>query len=114
MRYETMLLGMPEFVQRGRVAADEDGMDASGRRSSGESRMIDAKEATKRARDYLLSLEEERIHALQLEETELSDDERFWLITLSYQFSPIQSPKYKVFKIDSNTGRVVSMKIRSL
>ena len=58
---------------------------------------------------------------LQLEEVELSDDEKYWFITLSYPLpSPVPllnlPPKkdYKIFKIDSKTGQVRSMKIRKL
>ena len=68
-----------------------------------------------------------------LEEVELSDDDRYWLVTLScFQYLPNElrpagitpSPTYllkagkqrayKVFKIDRQTGEVRSMKIREL
>jgi len=66
---------------------------------------------------------------MALEEVEFSEDERFWLITLSYQikaepapkaavpsmaafFGPTSMTKYKVFKVDAQSGKVVSMKIR--
>lgn len=62
----------------------------------------------------------------QLEEVELSNDEKYWYITLSLQsidtkgvvtFNPFatkQSKEYKIFKVDANSGNVISMKIRTL
>jgi len=54
---------------------------------------------------------------VRIEEVELSDDERFWLITLS--FSPPDHPfsmqrEYKLFKVDASSGEVKSMKIRQV
>jgi hypothetical protein len=53
-----------------------------------------------------------------VEEVELDDTDRYWLITLGYQapgaFPFAGSKEYKVFKVDSYTGEVVSMKIREI
>lgn len=59
---------------------------------------------------------------VQLEEIEKTDDNAYWYITLSYESSDIpensnawllkKSRKFKIFKIDSVTGEVRSMKIR--
>jgi hypothetical protein len=66
-----------------------------------------------------------------LEEVEITDDDRYWLVTLSfYQHVPDEqkvvtavvptnlfirkSRVYKIIKIDRNTGEVRSMKIREL
>jgi hypothetical protein len=78
--------------------------------------MIDVKEAADLARKYFLSLHEGRgVYQLALEEVELSNDERYWLITLSYSDNPILAGvKYKTFKIDAESGRVFSMKIRAV
>lgn len=78
--------------------------------------MIDAKVATKNVFDYLHNLYEYKdFHAIELEEVELSEDEKYWFITVSYRFSPIPiATKYKIFKIRSDTGKVVSMKIRQI
>src|SRR5438046_232824 len=60
-----------------------------------------------------------------LEEVEISDDDRYWLVTLSHAQSLPNDPKpgallsalpkprfYKVFRIDRSTGEVRAMKIR--
>lgn len=65
------------------------------------------------------------VSKFSLEEVEMSDDERHWLITLGFpkQRDPFEAgslfvdrpqTKFKVFKIDARTGRVVAMKIRKL
>ena len=62
---------------------------------------------------------------LSLEEVELSEDDKFWLITLGYDAKRVLSPHdkmfksekyraYKTFKIDSSTGKLISMKIRTV
>jgi hypothetical protein len=82
--------------------------------------MIDAKKAVDIANNYLKSVYEASFPGLQLEEIELSEDQKFWLITLGY-IAPGASPflypppkEYKSFKIDSETGNVISMKIRQV
>jgi hypothetical protein len=84
--------------------------------------MVDVKEAAQRASDYFADLYgEQGVLNVQLEEVELTDDGKFWLITLSYPgprepgtFTVYPKKKYKVFKIDAKTGDVKSMKIRKV
>ena len=53
-----------------------------------------------------------------LEETELSDDERFWQVTFSFDWQPTSGTssigpgdrRYKVFKLDAENGRMISVK----
>ena len=57
-----------------------------------------------------------------VEEVELDDTQNYWLITLSFPvtdnaaspFLPKTARKYKLFKIDAQSGHVESMKIRTL
>ena len=88
--------------------------------------MLDVKEAAQRASEYFAGLyAKEGVENVQLEEVELTDDGEYWLITLSYPMVPPSDMaivpfnlafkrKYKVFKIDSKTGEVKSMKIRNV
>jgi len=88
--------------------------------------MIDVKEAVKRACDYFKSLYAgEGISGVLLEEVELAEDERYWLITLSYipprhartslpALFDTSNRDYKTFKIKADTGEVLSMKIRQI
>ena len=71
--------------------------------------MLDVKEA------------DQGISNVQLEEVELTEDGRYWLITLSYpvprELASLNfnfKRKYKVFTIDALTGEVKSMKIRKV
>ena len=93
--------------------------------------MIDVKEAVKIATDYLRQLyEPTELQDILLEEVALSDDEKYWYVTLGFS-RPVPSTdpmraltesilnqkkyrrEYKVFQIDSATGQVRSMKIRA-
>jgi hypothetical protein len=79
--------------------------------------MIDAKEAVKRAMAYFLNLVENKdLPGLELEEVEKSEDGLYWLITLSYVRRVLLSEHriYKQFKVEAQTGEVVSMTIRQL
>lgn len=97
------------------------------------SRKIDARQAAKLALKYLSDLfpETQSPRAeVALEEVEFSEDENYWLITLGFNseaksarpalmtaanlFGPAMARKYKVFKVDARTGKVVSMRIRKL
>ena len=67
-----------------------------------------------------------KLSNVQLEEIELSDDEKFWLITVGYDNPAAQdlireklllarlvpTRKYKVVRVDADTGRPISIKIR--
>ncbi len=81
--------------------------------------MIDVRVATNAAVEYLKQFFA-TANNVQLEEIEISEDERFWSVTLSYDDADRYSvnfnrdKKYKIFKIDANTGSVLSMKIREL
>ena len=80
------------------------------------------KRGGKKASEYFAGLyKNQGLSNIQLEEVELTDDGKYWLITLSY---PVPSEiaalnfnfkrKYKVFTIDRQTGDVKSMKIRKV
>jgi hypothetical protein len=90
--------------------------------------MIDVKEAAEAAAGFLANVYADRNYSdVLLEEVEITDDGKYWLITLSYAYEPPASvldqydvlvhrkPKprrYKTFKIEADTGRVLAMKIR--
>ncbi len=84
--------------------------------------MIDVKQATGKAREYLVSFYPEA-EEVQLEEVELTNDKTHWLITLSYEGASNsvassllvgKSVRYKIFKLDAENGEVISMKIRDI
>jgi hypothetical protein len=99
-------------------------------KQSNQSQIIDVKKAVSAARNYLQSLEIEigaPLKDLLLEEVELTDDREFWLITLGFNhqvqlpenplginLSPREERKYKIIKVNAETGEVKSMKIREL
>jgi len=84
---------------------------------------VDARAAASAAAAYFKELYP-NVTAFSLEEVELSEDGTHWLITLSFEIRPVpqtlnalfQPPrtKFKLFKVDAKTGRVVAMKIRKL
>jgi hypothetical protein len=84
---------------------------------------VTAKQAAQAAAKYLNDVcTPPAVENVLLEEIELSDDGRFWQVTLSFKQYPSSSvmselleaaeKKLRVFRIDASTGRVVSMKIR--
>lgn len=88
---------------------------------------IDVKTAVKSALKFFCeSFKSVHLSNVQLEEIELSDDERHWLITVGYDNpADISAPtgkfllpnsrparKYRVVRVDTSTGRAVSVKIR--
>jgi hypothetical protein len=84
--------------------------------------MINVKEASDKAKEYLLAFFPDA-EQVQLEEVELSKDKAHWLITLSYEgvSSSVASSMlvgksllYKIFKLDAKHGEVISMKIRNI
>jgi hypothetical protein len=91
---------------------------------------VDLKDAVKSAAGYFVELYPNFSGAnIALEEVEESEDGSFWLITLGYDVTlkptmagslanmfPGSSTarRYKLFKIETKTGRVVSMKIRKI
>jgi hypothetical protein len=84
--------------------------------------MLDVKEAAQKASEYFTGLySDQKIPNVQLEEVEITEDGKYWLITLSYPVPPELAAlnfnfkrKYKVFQIDAKTGQVISMKIRKV
>ena len=83
---------------------------------------LEVKKAVELARGYLADVLQVSLSQLLLEEVELSEDQQFWLTTFSYpadEGSPFQvmlggNRAYKVVKLQADTGKFVSMKIRSL
>lgn len=83
-----------------------------------------AKQAVDAAWDYFHVLFPSKPAAeVSLEEIEVSPDGKSWLVTLSFEeqrrksvklpdFLQVPVKKFKVFKVDKFTGKVVSMKIR--
>jgi hypothetical protein len=78
--------------------------------------MIDVRIAAEKASEYFASLYPGNSYSnLRLEEVELTEDEKYWLITLSYMDQHmIPRREYKSFKIDAQTGKVQAMKIRTV
>lgn len=88
---------------------------------------IDVKQAVLASHSYIKSLQEilnDRVENITLEEVERSEDNKFWYITLGFDrpqqsslVIPVMVPnerEYKLFKVNSYTGEVESMKIREL
>lgn len=81
---------------------------------------ITAQEAARKAIDYYQEVANDHSQP-NVEEIEISDDKKHWLITLgivksahdavSAMYGKVETT-YKVFKIDSQSGDVLSMKIR--
>ena len=96
------------------------------------STIIDVKAAVTAAFDYLSFLQDKISNELQdvrLEEVELSEDKRYWLITLGYDVpirnqtaieklmtshGPSLKREYRLFKINSENSQVEAMKIRQV
>ncbi|RDI95955.1 hypothetical protein DV704_03270 [Meiothermus sp. QL-1] len=85
--------------------------------------MLEVKEAVRIAMDYIQSLySEKQLPELRLEEVELTPDNQFWEVTLSFVVreptaylslgEAARTREYKVFRINAETGQVQSMKIR--
>jgi hypothetical protein len=84
--------------------------------------MINVIQATDKAKAYLTSFFPDA-EKVQLEEVELTGDKTYWFITLSYEgvsnsvASSLlvgKSVRYKIFKLDAESGEVISMKIRDI
>lgn len=94
--------------------------------------MIDVKQAVAAAMQAIKEYYEglQKLPGLALEEVELSQDEKTWLITLGFYeeatvtksfveaMQPLTRPrferKYKLFHVDAESGDVSSMKIRQV
>ncbi|WP_319418831.1 hypothetical protein [Pleurocapsa sp. FMAR1] len=100
---------------------------------------IDLRKAVQNVQDYIVEFNdilENNLEGAMVEETELSEDEKYWLITIGFNrkidpreqyvsalmggiLAKAEKPAtmrrdYKIFKVDSSTGEVVSMKIYKL
>jgi len=92
---------------------------------------INVKTAVTAANRYLQDVKDlmgTQLESLRLEEVELAEDQHEWLITLSFDVlirgnslatlmpgaDSAYQREYKLFKVDSITGEVKAMKIRSL
>ena len=105
---------------------------AAAKQSQTSSEKLDVKQAANLALQYFADLyPNEHFADVALEEVEMSEDEKFWLITLGFTAPPPLQPsrtkpiatlfgppgpvrKFKVFKVNARTGKVVSMRIRKL
>lgn len=76
---------------------------------------IGAKEAVQIATRYLAHMRNLPAAYLSLEELELTDDRKTWLVTLGHPRS-YEGPaeEYKLIKVDAGTGEVISMKMRNI
>jgi hypothetical protein len=87
---------------------------------------IPARAAASASATYLAEIVDIPKPKSRVEEVELTDDGRYWLITLSYE-APVETTpfmgttvstggdrQYKVFKVDAKTGEVLSMRIREI
>ncbi|MGF1515258.1 MAG: hypothetical protein ACFB5Z_16380 [Elainellaceae cyanobacterium] len=94
----------------------------------------DVKTAVKSAYQYIQEFQDlmgADLDDLRLEEVELSEDEKTWLVTLGYDvpikrksaldemMQSINAPRgfkreYKLFAVNASTGEVESMKIRQV
>jgi hypothetical protein len=91
--------------------------------------LIDVKQAIASAMAFVKKVYG-KVDGLRLEEVELSDYERYWLITIGFDEPATKSPLkqilsshlpvdemirvYKIIKIDAKTGEALSMKIRTV
>jgi len=79
---------------------------------------LSAKDAAARAAAYLVEILGD-VREVTLEETELSEDDRYWFITLRYTRPEHPSPfgplyEHKVLKVNATSGQVRSMKMRTV
>ena len=87
---------------------------------------IAARTAATASATYLAEIVDIPKSKSRIEEVELTDDGRYWLITLSFDVPVELNPsmgttlatvgerQYKVFKVDARSGEVLSMKIREI
>lgn len=102
--------------------------DASSERSGVRSLPVGVKDAVQIALGYLQELysyTDTQLSNLRLEEVDMSEDGRWWLITYGFTTSetlpgglaglgPIANRVYKVIEVDVRTGEPRAMKIREL
>ena len=94
--------------------------------------MIDMKQAVQIALEFCRNLYgQEKLADLLLEEVELSDDEKFWLVTIGFNLGQGETSQpstnisggsltkrldhvFKIMKVDAGSGRALSLKIKKL
>lgn len=93
--------------------------------------MIDIKQAVSVAYNFIEETYPHPLDNLDLEEIRRSEDDKHWLITIGFSRAVIKDPEkhmfalpafprrenervYKVIEIDAETGRPLSMQIRTL
>ena len=85
--------------------------------------MIDAREATRISREYFDAMYDgTSMGEVLLEEIELVEDGKFWLITYGFDRNPTSGTssigpgdrKHKAVKLDAESGQMISMKIVSI
>jgi len=77
--------------------------------------VIDAKEAVKKAKEYLANLYNGSVEDMKLEEIEIDDSQSYWIVTISFFTADKQNiivhKEYKTIKIKNSDGEVLGMKI---
>lgn len=81
--------------------------------------MIELNEAIKNARLYLESVfAAETPRNVRLEEIALSDDDKFWMVTFSFDRpmlgGTLWKKEYKLVKLDAESGQARAVQIREL
>jgi hypothetical protein len=105
-------------------------MTATAKTLTPEEQGIGVRAAVEAARTYMREAHDGPLEDVQLEETELTGDERRWIITLSYlrveppnnsvfasAMSSLQPNKVRIYKtvtVDARTGKAGPMKIRKV
>ena len=94
-----------------------------------ESKIIDVKQAVRLAKKYFDELYEgEDLPNVLLEEIEITEDEKLWLITFGYDtdhtvelpYDTVLGPRvrhlrdYKTVEVDAVTGELIALKIRKV
>ncbi|MBI1850154.1 MAG: hypothetical protein HYR85_07400 [Planctomycetes bacterium] len=74
--------------------------------------LISGKQAAKSAIAYFRELMDSTTGKVEVEEIELSEGQKHWTVTLSWDQGLLLPIKYKVFKVNSETGAVTSMRMR--
>ena len=81
--------------------------------------MIDATEAASKAREYFDRVfEGAHPREILLEEIELSEDEKFWMVTFGFDWNPTSGTasigpgdrKFKILRLAASSGTLISMK----
>ncbi len=105
-------------------------MSTATKSAEGHAKKIGAKQAVAAALKYFGEFFPHPTHRnVLLEELEESEDEQYWLVTIGFDFErPVNAlggkmadifgtpphRKYKTFKVSATSGKVTSMKIRTI